>query len=289
MVISSQLITLGLSMSNNVNFKAASLLLGAAMVFASPALSKAETRNHETRFSVKFAGIEIGQATFKIKFDDESYSLKGTGKTAGLAEWFSTSTGEVSSSGDLIENTLKPKEHYAAVTEKKKKTESVKMSFSEDKVSEVSYQTNKPRKEKKAPRYVPVEAKHLARVLDPASSLIIPMSGEDARDGRKVCNQNFPIYDGETRYNIRLSFKHTKPIRTDGYNGHAYVCQMRYVPVAGHKIDHRTVKEMAKSKKMEIWLAPMGGVSVFTPIKILVPTKYGRFSAVPTRFSLVGS
>ena len=276
-------------MSLSVNVKSTALLLGAAMALAAPAVSSAETRNHETRFSVKFAGLEIGKATFRITFDDDSYSLKGTGKTAGLAQWFSTSTGEVRSSGALIENSLKPKEHFAAVTEKKKKTESVSMSFSEDKVADVSYETNKPRKEKKAPKYVPVEAQHLAKVLDPASSLIVPMSGEDARDGRKVCNQEFPIYDGETRYNIRLSFKHTKPVRTDGYNGYAYVCRMQYVPVAGHKKDHRTVKEMARNKKMEIWLAPMGGVSVFTPIKIMVPTKYGRFSAVPTRFSLVGS
>ena len=73
-------------------------------------------------------------------------------------------------------------------------------------------------------------------------------------------------------------------VKTAGYNGHAYVCRLRYIPIAGHKKNHRNIKEMAANKNMEIWLAPMGGVSVFTPIKISVSTKYGRFSAVPEYF-----
>ena len=149
--------------------------------------------------------------------------------------------------------------------------------------------TAKPRKPKKAPKYVEVEAKHLAAVLDPASSMIVPMSGENAADPRKVCNQTFPIFDGETRYDIKLSFKSTKPVKTTGYDGWAHVCKMKYVPVAGHKKSHRSVKEMAENEQMEIWLAPMGGVSVFTPIKILIGTKYGRFSAVPSFFGLVAA
>ena len=50
-----------------------------------------------------------------------------------------------------------------------------------------------------------------------------------------------------------------------------------------------SVKEMAENEQMEIWLAPMGGVSVFTPIKILIGTKYGRFSAIPSFFGLVAA
>ncbi len=248
--------------------------------------SSGETRNHETRFSVKFAGIEIGKATFRITFDEETYSLEGSGKTTGLAEWFAEGKGVVKSSGDLLENSLKPKIHYVAVTEKKK-TETLKMSFADDAVDEIDLETAKPRSPKKAPKYVEVETKHLASVLDPASSMIVPMSGEDAANPHKVCHQTFPIFDGETRYDIKLSYKSTQPVKTTGYDGWAHVCKMKYVPVAGHKKSHRSVKEMAENEHMEIWLAPMGGVSVFTPIKILIGTKYGRFSAIPSFFGLV--
>ena len=110
------------------------------------------------------------------------------------------------------------------------------------------------------------------------------MKGKDAKSGLKVCDHRFPVFDGETRYDIQLSYKTTSPVKTKGYDGYAYVCNMRYIPVAGHKKNHRTVKEMASNKNMDIWLAPMSGVSVFTPIQIRVGTKYGRFVAVPDYF-----
>ncbi|MEM7213964.1 MAG: DUF3108 domain-containing protein [Pseudomonadota bacterium] len=247
-------------------------------------LASADEFAHRTNFTVKFAGLEIGKATFNIEFDDTSYSLKGSGKTSGLVEWISPSTGEVSSAGALIENQLKPEKHSVSVIENKKKPESIELAFAEEKVVDIDIQSNKKPKVRKAPKYVPVEAQHLAAVLDPASTLLVPMSGVDARDGNKVCNQRFPVFDGETRYDIRLRYKATKPIDTKGYKGHAYVCQLRYIPVAGHKKNHRNVKEMAENKNMEIWLAPMQGVSVFTPIRILIGTKYGRFAAEPTYF-----
>jgi len=247
-------------------------------------ITNAESYKHETHFSVKFAGIEIGQAQFHIEFDNISYSLKGSGKTTGLIDWAAPATGTFESIGALEKNSLQPKHHTASVLEKKKPEESIKLSFSGNKVSDIKFISAKPKKPRAAPKYVPVEAKHMAAVLDPASSLIVPMSGSDATNGVKVCNQRFPIFDGETRYDIQLSYKSTKAIKTNGYKGHSYVCRMRYVPVAGHKTNHRTVKEMASNKNMEIWLAPMQGVSVFTPIKIVVGTKYGRFNAEPTYF-----
>ncbi len=261
-----------------------SIAIVAGCTFIQPAI--AESKNHETHFQVTFGGLEIGRAIFQISFDETTYSLTGSGKTSGLAEWFSSASGKVESSGQLIEDALKPRNHFVSVTEEKK-TETLEMSFSDAGVDKVDLKTIKPRKPKLAPKYIPVEAEHLASVLDPASSMIIPMSGENAKDPIKVCNQNFPIYDGETRYDIKLRYKTTRPVKTKGYDGWAHVCKMKYVPVAGHKKNHRSVKEMAANEHMEIWLAPMGGVSVFTPIKILVGTKWGRFTASPSFFGLV--
>lgn len=252
-------------------------------LIATSNFSFAESRNHETRFSVKFGGVEVGIAKFKIQFDDTSYSLKGSGKTTGLVEWLAPSTGKFTSTGALKDDQLRPKIHQVSVKENKKKEESVQLSFAGDRVTDVKIKANKKRK-RVAPRYVPIEAKHMAAVIDPVSTLIVPMSGAAAKDGRKVCNQRFPVFDGETRYDIKLSYKSTKKISTQGYNGNSYVCSMRYIPVAGHKKDHRNVKDMAKNKNMEIWLAPMEGVSVFTPIKIVIGTKYGRFVANPQYF-----
>jgi len=244
----------------------------------------AEEYQHQSRFDIKYSGVTIGKAVFDITFDDNSYLLKGSGKTTGLVEWISSSTGTIESAGKMIENQLRPQVHTASVTEKKKKPESIRLAFADEKVVDVKIESSKKQKAREAPKYVPVEARHLAAVLDPASTLILPMTGADARNGNLVCNQHFPVFDGETRYDIKLSYKHTKPVKTNGYDGHAYVCGMRYIPIAGHKKDHRNVKEMAANKNMEIWLAPMQGVSVFTPIRISIGTRYGRFVAEPTHF-----
>ncbi len=203
-------------------------------VISTTSMVNAELKNHETRFSVKFGGIEVGIAKFKIQFDDNSYSLTGSGKTTGLVEWLAPSTGKFISAGAMIDDQLQPKTHQVSVKERKKKEESVKLSFANDRVTNVKIKANKKRN-RIAPRYVPLEAKHMAAVIDPVSTLIVPMSGQAAKDGKQVCNQHLPVFDGETRYDIKLSYKSTKKINTQGYNGHAYVCRMRYVPVAGHK------------------------------------------------------
>ncbi len=254
-----------------------------AILMSASTLASAEPKNHETRFSVKFGSVEVGVAKFNIKFDENSYSLDGSGYTTGLIEWLAPTKGKFNSAGAMIKNQLAPKTHSASVKERKKKEESVKLSFANDRVSDVKIKANK-KKNRVAPKYIPIQAKHMTSVIDPVSTLVIPMSGAAARDGRQVCNQVFPVFDGETRYDIKLRYKSTKKISTQGYNGNAYVCQMRYTPIAGHKKDHRNTKEMAKNKNMEIWLAPMEGVSVFTPIKIVIGTKYGRFTANPKYF-----
>jgi len=264
------------------------LVLGAGMLPLMPVPAVSQDLQHETHFSIRYGAIEIGRAKFNIRFDDKSYILKGSGKTTGLVEWLAPSSGSVESAGAVIENQLKPEKHTVAVKEKKKKLESVALAFANEKVVDVAIKSNKKKKVRKAPRYVPVEAQHLAAVLDPASTLIVPVAEGKAGDGRHVCNQKFPVFDGETRYDIKLRYKSVRAVKTKGYKGNAYVCQMRYVPVAGHKKNHRQVKEMAANKRMEIWLAPMQGQSVFTPIQIVVGTKYGSFLAKPTYFGAPG-
>ena len=276
----------GYKMTGSNFISTALFAFGMAVSGAMP--SFAETIKHQTQFSVRFGGLEIGVAKFDIQFDEQSYQLVGSGKTTGLVQWFAPSTGRFVSAGEMIENQLRPAKHEVSVKERKKSEESVRLAFANESITDVQIKSIKPRKKREAPNYVPVQAQHMAKVLDPVSTLIVPMSGTDARSGKKVCDQRFPVFDGETRYDIKLSYKSTKPVKTKGYNGNAYVCQMRYIPVAGHKKGHRTVKEMASNKNMEIWLAPMAGVSVFTPIQIRIGTKFGRFVASPKYFGPAG-
>ena len=84
------------------------------------------------------------------------------------------------------------------------------------------------------------------------SSVIVPVAWERANDPRAVCDRLLNVYDGDTRYDIQLNYKSTKPIRTDGYRGYAYVCSLRYIPVAGHKKKQRNIEYMSKNEDIEI-------------------------------------
>lgn len=273
-------------MKNSVLFKSVTVALALSIAGATTATAK--TYKHESRFTIKFAGLKVGTAKFNVTFDDATYTMRGVGKSSGIVSWITDASGSVESTGTLKDNQIRPKVHKASMKEDKKKQESLLLAFAGGKVSEIKFDTIKPRKPRVAPRYVPLQTQHMAAVLDPVSSLIVPMSGKDARDGRKVCGRTLPVFDGEMRFDMKLSYKGTKPISTNGYSGHAYVCRMRFVPIAGHKKDQRTVKEMAKNKHMEIWLAPMQGVSVFSPIRIKVGTSWGNFDAVPEYFGGAG-
>ncbi|MEO0327028.1 MAG: DUF3108 domain-containing protein [Pseudomonadota bacterium] len=264
------------------NGKSLSIAIAAFSFLASAV--HAEEKQHETHYSVTFGGLEIGKAKFNIASNGKTYSVNGKGGTSGLASWFAPTTGNVASIGAVSNNALKPQTHSVSVLERKKKPESVKLGFTNERVTDVEIVSAKKRKVRKAPAYIPVEDKHLVSVLDPASPMIIPVNADGTLNGSTVCNNKFPIFDGETRYDIELKYKSTRKIKTSGYKGYAYVCQLRYIPVAGHKKSHRNVKEMAKNKNMELWLAPMSGMSAFTPIKIVIGTKYGRFIAKPTYF-----
>ncbi len=102
---------------------------GIIAIAATTNLAFAESKNHETHFSVKFGGVEVGVAKFKIKFDDSSYSLTGSGNTTGLVEWLAPSKGKFKSAGAMIEDQLSPKSHHVSVKERKKKEESVKRNY----------------------------------------------------------------------------------------------------------------------------------------------------------------
>ncbi len=87
---------------------------------------------------------------------------------------------------------------------------------------------------------------------------------------------------------MKLSYKNNQKVKTEGYDGFAYVCKLQYIPVAGHKRDHENTKRMAANNDMEIWLAPISAgddsQSLFTAIRIVVPTWLGTFSAEPVYF-----
>ncbi len=260
-------------------------LLATAILALASGSAQGEQLRHKTELDVQFGSIPVGTATFDIRFDQKSYSLDASGKTVGVAELFASGRGKAESTGRFNGGAVIADRNFVEYVEKKK-TSTLEMGFADGAVETVVLVPDK-RKTKVAPKYVPILQDQLKAVIDPASSIVVPVPWEEAKDPKAVCNRTIPIYDGDTRFDIALKYKSTKPVETEGYKGYAYVCQLRYVPVAGHRTKQRNIEYMSQNKDMEIWLAPMAQTNIFTPIRIEVPTWIGRVSAQPSFFGTV--
>lgn len=256
-----------------------------ALWVGSAITAHAESIQHKTKMDVRFGIIPVGRATFKITFDDETYSLRASGKTVGVADMVAPGKGWAKSQGRIVDGRIEAVQHEAVFIEEKKKKSTLEMEFENGAVTKVSVVPEK-RKKKKSRKWVQILEEQLSAVIDPASTIIVPVVPEEVGNPRAVCNRVLNIYDGETRFDMKLKYKFTKTIKTEGYEGNAFVCQLRYVPVSGHKKNQRNIEYMRDNEGMEIWLAPLEKSNFYSPIRIEVPTWVGQFTAIPTYFGL---
>ncbi len=183
-----------------------------------------ETIRHRTSFSVSLGIMPLGTADFDYFINNGSYSIKGAGKTGGLVDVFTSGYGNFSSTGRVSKNQIKVGEHQAEVRERKKKG-ILKMSFDNNGVKTVYQKPDKRKKRMNPEKYIVVQPGHLKHVVDPASAIIIAVDEKDIFNGQEVCNRTVPVYDGETRYNMKLSYKRTSEVTTNGYFGLAVTFQ----------------------------------------------------------------
>lgn len=272
-------------MRSTIKRLAAMFGLAAASAALVGATANAEMTTHRTVFDVRYGPVAVGEARFSIRFNEAAYELDASGKTVGIVDMVASGSGSAKSSGRI--------EDYRVIVEKasaefveESDVSTLEMEFDDGAVTNVIVNPDE-RKKKDGPKWVQIAEDQLRSVLDPASTIVVPVAWEKANDPRAVCDQRFPVYDGDTRFDIELAYKSTKPVRTDGYKGWAYVCQLRYIPVAGHEKGERNIEYMAGNEDMEIWLAPMAKTNLYTPIRVEVPTWIGTFSAVPKFFGVV--
>ena len=250
--------------------------------FGSTPEATAAMNQHRTAFDVYFGLLPVAKATFAYRYDDRRYRIDLNGETVGIAGLVAPGEGRATSNGFIRKRGLLPVRHLVFAKEKHKRS-SLVMRFKRGRVDKVSL---RPRKDARTgPDYVEIKPHHLAQVLDPASTLFVMLPEGREPGGESVCDRVLKVYDGETRFDIRLTYKRTETVETGGFDGDAYVCSLRYVPVAGHEREHRNVEYMASNEGVEIWMAAMAGDRAFSPIRIEVPTWIGRFRVLPTEFA----
>ncbi len=245
--------------------RAAAVALVALAASTAPAAVAAPPAS-ETRavYDVSFAGFGIAKGSLAVRVERGSYAAKLHISTSGLARIISSEESFATARGRLG-TSLSPAT-YELLSRGDRVTQ-VSMDIGGGKVRDV---IAIPELSERADR-VPLRSSHKRGVVDPLSAALLPVSA----DGRKVCDRTLPIFDGWTRYDIRLAYARTEPVKTSGFSGDAVVCSARWVPVAGHRENRESTRFMADNKELEAWFVP-ASETLMLPYKISVQTMKGR-------------
>lgn len=249
-----------------------SALLASAVTMFSTGPAGAVDVSHNTDYTISLSGLPVARASFHTEVDANRYTISGTMTSAGLADIFAKTTGQTMVTGTVGRDRLNASA-YNVRYETGKKVKTIDVRFSGGNVT-----SSKMTPARKIPKnWVPVTKSDLRDVVDPLSSMIFPA---DVR----VCPNTIPVFDGESRMDIRLSSKGTKPFKTDGFEGDVLVCGIKFVPKSGYRKGRKDVDYLRKLETMEIWFAKSDTVNVYAPVYFRVPTSIGPVTVWATKF-----
>ncbi|HTO32167.1 MAG TPA: DUF3108 domain-containing protein [Pararhizobium sp.] len=249
-----------------------SALLAFGVATLSTGVADAVEVTHNTDYSIALAGLPIAKASFHTELKANRYTISGTMNSAGLADLFAETSGQTSVSGTVGRDRLSASE-YKVRYRTGKKGRDIDVQFRNGDVTSASM---KPAR--KIPKnWVPVSKADMRNVVDPLSGLIFPAD-------TRVCPKSVPVFDGESRMDLKLSAKGTKPFKTEGFQGDVIVCGIKFVPKSGYRKGRDDVDYLRKLETMEIWFAKAESVNVYAPVYVRIPTSYGAVTIWATRF-----
>jgi hypothetical protein len=228
-------------------------------------------------YDINFNGFNVGTFEFQSQAERQSYTLFGNAKLSVLLGAFSWDA-ETRSFGLIVNQAPKPAS-FSFDFKSSLRTGSTKLGFANGAVSDISHlPPEMPR-----PDTVPLREQHLKGVVDPLSAIMML-----ARASANPCDRRIPIFDGKERFDLVFSYKGERKVveqAPSGQPGLAYVCRVRYLPIAGHKIDTET-SHMAANNDIEVALRPVPSANVLIPYQVSIPTMAGSATIVSKRVEI---
>lgn len=221
-------------------------------------------------YRIQLAGVKFGLYNFSSSQDGDRYSARSNAKLRaffGAFKWrgSTSSTGRVTSKGPIANR------YVYSYRRNKKATKSVTVSMAGGNVTGVAHQPPRPLNK---PNRVPLTKKHFASVSDPMSAM---MSLSSPPAGTNPCQRSVRVFDGQHRFNVKLTPKGSKSLDLKGARGfgrRVRVCRVQHRPIAGHK-PGKKASYISDPKGTEVWLVPAAGGLIYVPYRIVVPTLLG--------------
>lgn len=226
-------------------------------------------------YSIRLWGwLDAGDFTVKSRVRGSKYALYSSTELIG---W----KGRASSNGIVGSNKPRPAS-YRFSGQSSSKTERVKLGFSGGSIKSVH-----PPIRRKGP--VPVTKTHLLGAIDPLSAIVALTRAPRGRvKGVNPCKRQIPIFDGKQRFDLMFSYKRKVKVQQSSRSvmpRYAYICRVRYRPVAGYKPNELT-NYLSKTNGIEIWLTPVAQAGAFIPRYIKIPTPWGEVEVTAARVRL---
>jgi hypothetical protein len=246
-------------------------LAAASIGFAGPVAGAEEVLNH-TNYQIALSGLPLANAFFQARKKGDTYAIDAQITSTGIGDIIADAKAEMSSAGAVRKNHLSP-EKFSFRYRYGKKTRSFETRFEGDNVVSSVVEP----KSKKRKGWVAVTPADLLAVTDPIAGLVIPSENEP-------CRSEIKVYDGESRLSLKLARKRDDKFKTEGFEGEAIVCSIRYEPKSGYRKGHNDIDYVRRLQNMEIWFAKSAPMDVYAPVFLSVPTKYGTLTITATHF-----
>ncbi|WP_107988901.1 DUF3108 domain-containing protein [Breoghania corrubedonensis] len=221
-------------------------------------------------YDISFSGLTFAKGELSVQLDGNAYEARVGMRTSGLVGVFVPSKSNAESTGRLRGSHVVPT-RYAMISKEADLSSKVSMDMGRGDVRDLAVTPQL----KNRPDRIPVTRSHRRNVVDPLSAALMPLSSGSNGLSPNACDRRIPIFDGWQRYDVQLSYRRTEDVSGRGYDGPVVVCGARWIPVAGHRPDKRSVKYMAANKHIEIWLAPVANEPLLVPYRISLRTMSG--------------
>jgi hypothetical protein len=256
------------------------LSAGCALALVAAALgdqARAEV-NLDASYTISFARIRVGDITANLVLGDTEYAITARGQAGGIMKVIMNGEGTFTTRGTMKDGHPVPTNFTSKIVSNGEKLD-VTMVLDEGRVKEL---TAVPLP---SPGRVPVTETNRQGIIDPLTAMLLwaPATGEGL--SQDACRHTLPIFDGQQRYDLKLSFKRMDKVTAEkGYAGPVVVCSLRYEPIVGHFATNTLVKYLSEGREMEITLAPVGSTRLLAPFRLSVSNMLGNVVIEASRF-----
>jgi hypothetical protein len=241
----------------------------------------AQAASFEAVYGISVAGFPVGTADVASSFDGKNYNIALQARLTGLVGVFLAGRGAAEASGAVSGTRVIPAA-FAVDSRSSKARRTVRMGLRGGAVAAVEIEP--PLKD--YPDQVPVQSAHKRDVVDPVSAFLMPAIARGALDDPRNCERTIPVFDGASRFDIKLSYGGAREISKPGYAGPVLVCNARFVAISGHRPNREAVRFMQENRDMAVWLAPIEANRTLLPLRIEVRTQIGMSVIEASRINL---